>query len=345
MIQQDPYRILICADKFQTGYDEPLLNTMYVDKTLGGIKAVQTLSRLNRQAPNKDRVFVLDFMNNPDAIQAAFEDYYQTTILADETDPNKLHDLRGTLDQRQVYSWEQVDAFVEAYLNGANRGQLDPALDVCVEEYLKLDEDGQVEFKSSAKAFTRLYAFLSQVLPYGNANWEKLSIFLNFLIDKLPAPVEPDLSRGVLEAVDMDSYRMERKAAMSISLAEEDAEINPVLPGAGGGAHEAEMDRLSNIIAAFNQTWGGNFSDPERVAEVINQMPRQVMEDESYRNAKMNSDRQNAQIEHDSAVRRLVTAMVRCQTELYKAYTGDADFREWLNGEMFQMTYQDGMSI
>ena len=341
MIQQDPYRILICADKFQTGYDEPLLGAMYVDKTLGGIKAVQTLSRLNRQAPNKDRVFVLDFMNNPDAIQAAFEDYYQTTILADETDPNKLHDLKGTLDQRQVYSWERVDAFVEAYLNGANRGQLDPALDLCVEEYLKLDEDGQVEFKSSAKAFTRLYAFLSQVLPYGNAHWEKLSIFLNFLIDKLPAPVEPDLSRGVLEAVDMDSYRMERKAAQSISLAEEDAEINPVLPGAGGGAHEAEMDRLSNIIAEFNKTWGGNFSEPERVAEILNRMPKQVLEDEAYRNAKMNSDRQNAQIEHDSAVRRLVTAMVRCQTELYKAYTGDADFREWLNGEMFRVTYRD----
>ena len=342
MIQQDPYRILICADKFQTGYDEPLLNTMYVDKTLGNIKAVQTLSRLNRQAPNKDRVFVLDFMNNPNAIQAAFEDYYQTTILADETDPNKLHDLRGTLDQRQVYSWEQVDAFVEAYLNGADRDQLDPALDVCVEEYLKLDEDGQVEFKSSAKAFTRLYAFLSQVLPYGNANWEKLSIFLNFLIDKLPAPVEPDLSRGVLEAVDMDSYRMERKAAQSISLAEEDAEIDPVLPGAGGGTHEPEMDRLSNIIAEFNKTWGGAFSEPERVAEILNRMPDQVLEDEAYRNARTNSDRQNAQIEHDSAVRRLVTAMVRCQTELYKAYTGDADFREWLNGKMFRATYQTG---
>ena len=339
MIQEDPYRILICADKFQTGYDEPLLNTMYVDKALGGIEAVQTLSRLNRQAPNKDRVFVLDFMNNPDAIQNAFEDYYQTTILADETDPNKLHDLRGTLDQRQVYSWEQVDAFVEAYLNGANRGQLDPALDVCVEEYLKLDEDGQVEFKSSAKAFTRLYAFLSQVLPYGNANWEKLSIFLNFLIDKLPAPVEPDLSRGVLEAVDMDSYRMERKAAQSISLAEEDAEINPVLPGPGGGTHEPEMDRLSDIIAEFNKTWGGTFSEPERVAEILNRMPDQVLEDESYRNARTNSDRQNAQIEHDSAVRRLVTAMVRCQTELYKAYTGDADFREWINTEMFRATY------
>ena len=342
MIQEDPYRILICADKFQTGYDEPMLHTMYVDKTLGGIKAVQTLSRLNRAAPNKDSVFVLDFMNNPDAIQASFEDYYQTTILSNETDPNKLHDLRGTLDQLQVYSLEQIDAFVEAYLNGARREQLDPTLDVCVEEYLKLDEDGQVEFKSSAKAFGRLYAFLSQVLPYGNPQWEKLSIFLNFLVGKLPAPEEQDLSRGILEAVDMDTYRMERKAAMSISLAAEDAEIDPVLAAAGGQAHEPEMDHLSNIIAEFNKVWGGVFTEPERITEIINRMPKQVLEDEPYRNARMNSDKQNAQIEHDAAVRRLVTAMVRCQTELYKAYSGNADFREWLNGEMFRLTYQIG---
>ena len=341
MVRQGPYRILICADKFQTGYDEPLLNTMYVDKTLSGIKAVQTLSRLNRAAPNKDGVFVLDFMNDPDVIQESFEDYYQTTILAGETDPDKLHDLRGALDQRQVYSWEQVDCFVEDYLNGADRAQLDPALDLCVEEYLKLDEDGQVEFKSSAKAFTRLYAFLSQVLPYGNARWEKLSIFLNFLVTKLPAPEEPDLSRGILEAVDMDSYRTERQAARSIGLTEEDAEIDPVLAAAGGQAREPEMDRLSNIVAEFNRLWGGEFTEPERVNEIINQMPNQVLEDEDYRNARMNSGRQNAQIEHDSALRRLITAMVRCQTELYKAYTGNEDFRDWLNGEMFRLTYQD----
>ena len=339
-IQQDPYRILICADKFQTGYDEPLLSAMYVDKTLAGIKAVQTLSRLNRAASNKDSVFVLDFMNNPEVIRYSFEDYYQTTILSEETDPDKLHDLRGTLDQRQVYSWEQIDEFVEAFLNGADRSELDPRLDACVEEYKKMDEDGQVEFKSAGKAFTRLYAFLSQVLPYGNAKWEKLSIFLSFLVNKLPAPVEEDLSRGVLDAVDMESYRMERKAAQSISLAEEDAEIPPVMATAAGGIQEPELDRLSNIIAEFNKTWGGNFSEPERVAEVINHMPGQVLEDEAYRNAKMNSDRQNAQIEHDSAVRRLITAMVRCQTELYKAYSSDADFRQWLNAEMFRITYQ-----
>ena len=308
---------------------------------MGGIKAVQTISRLNRAAPNKDSVFVLDFMNNPDGVQAAFEDYYRTTILSEETDPDKLHDLRGTLDQYQIYSWEQIDEFVEAFLNGADRSKLDPGLDICVEEYQKLDEDGQVEFKSSAKAFGRLYSFLSQVLPYGNTNWEKLSIFLRFLVNKLPAPVEEDLSRGILDAVDMESYRMERKAAQSISLAEEDAEIDPVLPGAGGGAHEPEMDRLSNIINEFNKTWGGKFSDPSRISEVLNRMPEQVLEDQQNQNARKNSGRQNAQIELDSALRRLVTSMVRCQTELYKAYTEDGEFREWLNAEMFRATYQD----
>ena len=228
---------------------------------------------------------------------------------------------------------------MEAYLGGADREQLDPALDGCVEEYLKLDEDGQVESKSSAKAFGRLYAFLSQVLPYGNPQWEKLSIFLNFLVRKLPTPIEEDLSRGILEAVDMDTYRTERKAARSIGLAEENAEIGPALPG-GGLAQEPEMDRLSNIIAEFNKTWGGIFSEPDRITGIINRMPEQVLEDEAYRNARMDSDRQNAQIEHDSAVRRLITAMVRCHTELYKAYSGNAEFKEWLNEEMFRLTYQ-----
>ena len=151
--------------------------------------------------------------------------------------------------------------------------------------------------------------------------------------------MEPDLSRGILDTVDMDSYRMERKAAISISLAEEDAEIDPVLAGAGSQTHELEMDSLSNIIAEFNKTWGGIFSEPEQIKEIINRMPEQVLEDEAYRNAKMNSDRQNAQIEHDSAVQRLVTAMVRCQTELYKVYSGNSEFRNWLNEEIFRLTY------
>jgi type I restriction enzyme R subunit len=188
-IQTDPYRFLICADKFQTGHDEPLLHTMYVDKPLSGIKAVQTLSRLNRAHPQKHDCFVLDFQNNSEAITFAFQDYYRTTLLADETDPNKLHDLKGALDGAQVYTPEQVRQVVERFLAGADRDQLDPILDACVAVYVdRLDEDGQVDFKGKAKVFCRTYAFLSSVIPYSNAEWEKLSIFLDLLTPKLPAP-------------------------------------------------------------------------------------------------------------------------------------------------------------
>ena len=181
-IKEDPYRFLVCADKFQTGYDEPLLHTMYVDKVLSSIKAVQTLSRLNRAHPKKHDVFVLDFMNDADTIQTAFSDYYRTTVLAEETDPNKLHDLKAALDGYQVYSPNHVGELVALYLGGADRDRLDPILDACVAEYReRLDEDGQVDFKGKAKAFLRAHGFLSSILSYSNAEWEKLSIFLTFL--------------------------------------------------------------------------------------------------------------------------------------------------------------------
>ena len=130
--RERPYRFLVCADKFQTGYDEPLLHTMYVDKTLAGVKAVQTLSRLNRARPDKHDVFVLDFLNDADAIQDALEPYYRGTVLADETDPNKLHDLVADLDGAQVYSEEQIDSLVSRYLDGADRDRLNPILNDCV---------------------------------------------------------------------------------------------------------------------------------------------------------------------------------------------------------------------
>ena len=151
--REDPYRFLVCADKFQTGYDEPLLHTMYVDKTLSGIKAVQTLSRLNRAHPKKHDVFVLDFLNDADTIREAFADYYRATILADETDPNKLHDLQADLDRAQVYAEEAGStSSCGATWAGRDRDRLDPILDACVAVYVReLDEDGQVDFKGKAK--------------------------------------------------------------------------------------------------------------------------------------------------------------------------------------------------
>ena len=342
-IQEDPYRFLICADKFQTGYDEPLLHTMYVDKALSGIKAVQTLSRLNRAHPKKHDVFVLDFQNDTEIIEKSFADYYRTTILSKETDPNKLHTLKGELDKYQVYSPEQIDALVELYLGGADRDKLDPILDNCVAVYVAdLDEDGQVDFKGKAKGFTRTYDFLATILPYGVQDWEKLSIFLNFLIPKLPAPIEIDLSKGILEAIDMDSYRAEKKATMAIALPDADAEIEPVPTSGGGRKPEPEMDRLSNIVNEFNQRYAGDYKDPTRTMERIKgEIPEKVSADPAYQNARKNSDRQNAKIEHDKALKRVLTAMFKDDAQLFKQFQDNESFRGWLTDTIFGITYDE----
>ena len=338
--QLDPYRILICADKFQTGYDEPLLHTMYVDKHLSGIRAVQTLSRLNRFHPKKSDTFVLDFMNTTEVIQESFGDYYRTTILSDETDPDKLHDLKGGLDQAQVYSQEEIDDLVQKYLAGEERSTFEPILGQCAERYVKLTEDEQVRFKGSAKSFTRLYGFLSQILPYTNAGWEKLSIFLNFLIPKLPAPEEQDLALGILEAVDMETYRTEKQATVQIALQDEDAEIDPVQGERGGEVQAPLLELLSLILDEFNKTWGNSFNNPDHITEIIKDMPDRVNEDEAYQNAKMHSDRQNARIEHDAALKRQITAMLRDNTQLYRKYTEDQAFQDDLNEMIFKLTYK-----
>ena len=342
-IEDDPYRFLICADKFQTGYDQPLLHTMYVDKTLSGIKAVQTLSRLNRAHPKKHDTFVLDFMNDTEIIQKSFETFYRTTILSDETDPNKLHDLKATLDGCQVYGQEDIDKLVSLYLAGADRDKLDPILDGCVAAYLHtLDEDGQVAFKGSAKAFARTYAFLSSVLPFSSPEWEKLSIFLNFLIPKLPAPRDEDLSKGILEAIDMDSYRVEKQSAQRLILADEEGVIEPVPLEGGGHRPEPELERLSAIIMSFNDLFGNiNWADTDRIRRLITEeIPQRVAADEAYQNAQQNSDKPNARIELDKALKSVIVGLMKDDTQLFKQFSDNADFRRWLSDAVFSATYR-----
>jgi len=338
-IQTDPYRFLICADKFQTGYDEPLLHTMYVDKPLSGIKAVQTLSRLNRAHPQKHDCFVLDFQNNSETITFAFQDYYRTTLLAEETDPNKLHDLKGALDAAQVYSPEQVRQLVEVFLGGADRDQLDPILDTCVAVYVdRLDEDGQVDFKGKAKVFCRTYAFLSSVIPYSNAEWEKLSIFLDLLTPKLPAPKEEDLAKGILEAIDMDSYRVEKKAAMKIALADDDAEIEPVPTEAGGRKSEPELDRLSNILKSFNEQFGTLFTDTDRVAKRIREdIAPKVAADIAYQNAKENTPH-TARMAHDQALAKVMQHLLTDDTQVYKQFVENESFKRFVGDMVYAIT-------
>lgn len=338
-IEEEPYRFLICADKFQTGYDQPLLHTMYVDKPLSGIKAVQTLSRLNRAHPKKHDCFVLDFQNNSEGVTFAFQDYFRTTLLSEETDPNKLHDLKAALDGAQVYAPEQVLSVVETFLAGTDRTELDPILDACVAVYREqLDEDGQVGFKGRAKAFCRTYAFLSSVIPYNNVEWEKLSIFLDLLTPKLPAPKEEDLSKGILESIDMDSYRVEKKAALKIALADTDAGIEPVPTDAGGRKPEAELDRLSNILKAFNDQFGTLFKDSDRIARRIrDDIAPKVAADAGFQNAMANTPH-TARIAHDQALAKVMQSLLKDDTQVYKQFVENDSFRRAVTDMVFVLT-------
>jgi type I restriction enzyme R subunit len=300
---------------------------------------VQTLSRLNRAHPQKHDCFVLDFQNNSEAITFAFQDYYRTTLLAEETDPNKLHDLKAALDGAQVYSLEQVQRVVELFLGGVERDQLDPILDACVAVYVKrLDEDGQVDFKGKAKAFCRTYNFLSSLIPYNKTEWEKLSIFLDLLTPKLPSPIEEDLSKGILQAIDMDSYRVEKKAAMKIALADKDAEIEPVPTDAGGRKSEPELDRLSNILKTFNEQFGTLFTDSDRVAKRIrDDIAPQVAADQTYQNAKENTPH-TARMAHDQALGKVMQLLLKDDTQVYKQFVENESFKRFVGDMVYAIT-------
>ena len=337
----DPYRLLIVADMFQTGFDEPLLHTMYVDKMLYDIRAVQTLSRLNRCHPQKHDTFVLDFYNKPAMIEEAFSRYYRTTLLSGETDPNKLYDLIATMEDYQVYSEAHVQKLVDLYLNGAERDRLDPILDACATVYKDLATEDQIKFKSAAKAFCRTYGFLGAILPYGNADWERLSIFLNLLIPKLPSPRDDDFSEGILDVIDLDSYRLEAQECMSIKLEDADSEVPPVPAGKTGHIVNPEMDLLSIILNDFNDMFGNiNWNDADNVRRQILEIPDMVAKDERYQNAMKNSDEQNARMESERALQQVIFAIMADNMELFKQFQDNPSFKKWLSDLVFNMTYE-----
>jgi type I restriction enzyme R subunit len=338
--KKDPYRILVVADMFQTGFDEPFLQTMYVDKPLYDIAAVQTLSRLNRAYPGKDEVYVLDFANKTSVIEEAFSKFYRTTILSDETDPNKLYDLISLMENYQVYEDDNVNYLVDQFLSGAERDRLDPVLDACVAVYNQLETEDQIEFKSAAKSFVRTYGFLGAILPYGNVEWEKLSIFLNFLIPKLPSPRDDDYSEGILSTIDLDSYRNEAQQAISIKLEDEDAEIAPIPAGKIGYIIEPEMDLLSKIIMNFNDMFGNiEWKDADNVQRQILEIPSMVSMDEKYQNAMKNSDEQEARTESERALQKVIFSIMSDNMELFKQFQDNPSFRKWLSDLVFNLTY------
>ena len=338
--KKDPYRILIVADMFQTGFDEPLLQTMYVDKPLYDIAAVQTLSRLNRAYPGKDEVYVLDFANKTSVIEKAFSKFYRTTILSGETDPNKLYDLITLMESYQVYDNSDIEKLVDLFLSGAERDRLDPILDACAAVYKQLELDDQIKFKSAAKSFVRTYGFLGAILPYGNVDWEKLSIFLNLLIPKLPSPRDDDFSEGILQTIDLSSYRNEAQEAIAIKLEDADAEIAPVPAGKVGHIVEPEMDLLSKIIMDFNDMFGNiNWNDVDNVQRQILAIPEMVSKDKKYQNAMRNSDEQEARTESERALQQVVFSIMSDNMELFKQFQDNPSFKKWLSDLVFNLTY------
>jgi type I restriction enzyme R subunit len=338
----DPYRILVVADKFQTGFDEPLLHTMYVDKPLSSVKAVQTLSRLNRAHPAKSDTFVLDFFNDADDIERAFQPYYRTTILSGESDPNKLHDQQGLLDDAGVYSEEEVAEFVQRYLSGEDIALLHPILDACRDRYdHDLDDEQKIAFKGTAKAFVRTYAFLSAILPYTNAEWEQRSIFLKFLVPKLPAPDDPDLARGILEAIDMESYRVEAQATMEIALEDTDGPVEPPPVGDPGFKPEPELDRLSNILQNFNDLFAdAGFSEADRIHAMNNingPIMQSIASDGALAATMASGDEQNSQIQFNSTLAKAWMENIGSNLQVYKKQQQDPLFRQHLEALVYSM--------
>lgn len=341
--KEDPYRVLVVADMFQTGFDEPLLTAMYVDKKLAGISAVQTLSRLNRAYPGKREVCVLDFANNEGDVADAFAKYYRTTLLAGETDPNKLHDLIAVMKGYEVYEESDVERVVRLFLDGAERPLLDPTLDACAAHYMALEVRDRIAFKSAAKNFVRTYHFLAMILPFGNAAWEKLSIFLHLLVPKLPAPPEEDLAEGILETVDLGSYRNAAQDAIAILCADEDAVLSPVPTGSATRPREPELDPLSEIVAAFNKSFGNIvWTEDDEVRRQIYTLPAQVAQDSAYRNAMKNSDAQNARTESDRILDEIIYKNLEDYLKVVQHMQSTPGFKERLRDFVFDTTYNGG---
>lgn len=297
-MEEEPYRILIVANKFQTGYDQPLLHTMYVDKQLSGVKAVQTLSRLNRCHPKKQDTFVLDFANDPEMIQKAFQDYYKTTVLVGESDVNKLNDLTETIEGFCFYTQDDVDRVVELKLtsNDGERPAMDAVLDGVTERFKEeLNEDEQIVCKSGIKNFNRCYPYFSSIMPFESAEWEKQYIFYSLLVKKLPKLKIDDFTEGLIDNIDFDKYRIVKEEERQIVLENENAEVAPVPVGHGTGKPVPEMKALSTIVKDFNELFGNiDWKNRDEVQRQINELPARIASSVDFANAVKNGDSQVA---------------------------------------------------
>lgn len=337
-------RFLIVANKYQTGFDQPLLHTMYVDKKLGGVGAVQTLSRLNRTTSGKNDTFIMDFANSTDEIKNSFEPYYETTILGEATDPNKLFDLQNALDNYHVYNNMQVQEFSDKIVQNVPVDQLHIILDAAANVFkITLDEKSQEDFRSKCKSYVRLYVFLAQIVPFTNPYLERLYIFLNHLQNKIQREQGEDLAQGVLDTIDLDSYRLQKQGEFKITLQQGD-ELIPASE-MGSTVAEPELELLSNIVKAFNERFGTTFTNEDKVRKMTAELMHDVKNDQAAMdniNASLNKkDIQNAQITFTDILKEKMINHIDSNFEVFKEYNDNPEFKAFLAGLMFKLLIND----
>ncbi|MCD8290760.1 MAG: DEAD/DEAH box helicase family protein, partial [Prevotella sp.] len=325
------YRFLIVADKFQTGYDEPLLHTMYLDKELHGVQTVQTLSRLNRTHPKKVDTCVLDFANTYESVESDFQMFYKTTILSKETDPNKLNDLLDTIENYGIYTENEVEEVNNKYWEKASRTEIDPLLDRMKERFCKLEKEDQVECKGAIKTYIRTYEFLATIMMNYSLEWEKKQTVLKLLLNKLPSLGMDDLTQGLIDAVDLDRYRLEKNKERAIELKNEDKEILPV-PTTINPGYKPDLQNLSEIELHFNELFGNiDWRDEDLVRKQVNEIVERVTQDDSVRNSMLNSDLVTAYQDCDEQVDSQMADSKATYTQLMDYYWKNHEFKESLN--------------
>lgn len=292
----DDYRILLVANKYQVGFDQPLLHTMYVDKRLSGVLAVQTLSRLNRTAPGKEDTFVLDFVNRPDEILKSFQPYYRSAQLASVTDPNIVHELMTKLNQAGVYFWTEVEAFAQAFYDPKKKTQaaLHSALNPAFDRFEALEEEDQELFRKDLGSFVRLYEFLSQIVPYNDPELEKLFVYARHLQPRLA-----EHGKGEPLALDADvrltHYRLQKIGEQKLDLETGDVvKLKGVSEAGTGAAPEDERKELREIVASMNDLFGGNVTEDDLIGAAAAWTSRLMQNEELAAEAKANSEEQFA---------------------------------------------------
>lgn len=275
------YRILIVAMKYQTGFDEPNLHTMFVDKKLGDTSTVQTLSRLNRTRKGKGSTMVLDFVNNPDDVQEDFQQYYGRNYMAeeDETDPNTLYELQSELYHFNVFEKEDVHEFAKYYfLDNSDKQKVNKVLDrVCDHAISTLDDEQQEIFRKRLRRFSNLYNFLSQIITFKDADLAQLAPFCLAVFKKMPYK-KRNLPYEVLDETVLDSYKIKYMGAQEIGLSDGDSAMKGQTAGHDSATPEDEKDFLSNIIKMLNDTYGLELSEDDRVE--LNKMRQRVVDDQ-----------------------------------------------------------------